>query len=149
MTDPRPANCRFRLQDEGKPYPRSSCQNCGVTIKTPGLRCPYASDASVPSPAPKLSPEQIRERAEFLRQQDDQINAKAIGEGWGRAAFDMGVEPKDLEPRARQALLHAREDIVALHKALLTAAAKIDDGLEVLPPMQLAAVVRIVRKYRL
>lgn len=108
----------------------------------------YTQDNAAAKPAP-LTPEQIRERAEFLRQQDDQINAKAIGEGWGRAAFDMGHEPKDLEPQARNALRHAREDIVALHKALLTVASKVDDGLEVLPPMQLAAVNRIVGKYRL
>jgi hypothetical protein len=30
----RPANCRFRLCDEGKPYPRSGCQACGATIAT-------------------------------------------------------------------------------------------------------------------
>lgn len=30
----RPANCRFRLQDEGKSYPRSSCAACGKTIST-------------------------------------------------------------------------------------------------------------------
>jgi len=34
MTDPRPVNCRFRLQEEGKGYPRSSCQACGKTITT-------------------------------------------------------------------------------------------------------------------
>ena len=32
--DRRPAYCRFRLQDEGKPYPRSSCTECGRTITT-------------------------------------------------------------------------------------------------------------------
>lgn len=34
MSEQRPRNCRFRLQDEGKPYPRSSCQECGRTITT-------------------------------------------------------------------------------------------------------------------
>lgn len=34
MTDTRPAECRFRLQDEAKPYPRSSCRACGKNIKT-------------------------------------------------------------------------------------------------------------------
>lgn len=34
MIDERPANGRFRLQDEGKAYPRSSCQACGRTVIT-------------------------------------------------------------------------------------------------------------------
>lgn len=32
--DRRPQQCRFRLQGEGKPYPRSSCQACGRSIAT-------------------------------------------------------------------------------------------------------------------
>lgn len=32
--DARPEGCRFRLQDEGKSYPRSSCTACGKTITT-------------------------------------------------------------------------------------------------------------------
>lgn len=40
MTDTRPLNCRFRLQEEGKAYPRSSCQACGKTITTGlGVAC--------------------------------------------------------------------------------------------------------------
>ena len=39
QTDTRPANCRFRLQDENKPYPRSGCPACGRNIST-GLVCP-------------------------------------------------------------------------------------------------------------
>lgn len=38
--DERPANCRFRLQEERKAYPRSSCPACGRTITTGlGMRC--------------------------------------------------------------------------------------------------------------
>lgn len=33
-TDARPPGCRFRLIDEGKPYPRSGCTACGKTIMT-------------------------------------------------------------------------------------------------------------------
>lgn len=33
-SDYRPVNCRFRLQDEGKAYPRSSCAACGRGITT-------------------------------------------------------------------------------------------------------------------
>lgn len=32
--DTRPALCRFRLVDEGKPYPKSACNACGKTITT-------------------------------------------------------------------------------------------------------------------
>jgi hypothetical protein len=32
MTDKRPANCRFRLRDEGKAYPRSGCAACKASI---------------------------------------------------------------------------------------------------------------------
>lgn len=39
VVDPRPANCRFRLQAEGKPYPRSSCTACGRNISTLGTQC--------------------------------------------------------------------------------------------------------------
>lgn len=36
----RPTNCRMRLRDEGKPYPRSGCQSC----ERGGLRgCPFDS----------------------------------------------------------------------------------------------------------
>lgn len=102
-----------------------------------------------------LTPEQIRERAEHLRQKDDELNAQAIGEGWGRAAFDMGVEPKDLESGARRALLHAREDIGALVGALMAledyhdGPALFDNVLEHLPPLRAIAVRRIVEKYRM
>jgi hypothetical protein len=34
MTDLRPTNCRFRLAEEGKPYPRSSCPACKQTVFT-------------------------------------------------------------------------------------------------------------------
>lgn len=34
MSDHRPANCRFRLRDEGKAYPRSACKACGRTVMT-------------------------------------------------------------------------------------------------------------------
>ena len=39
MTDTRPLNCRFRLQDEGKAYPRSGCQACGLNLGV-GNICP-------------------------------------------------------------------------------------------------------------
>lgn len=45
--DMRPHNCRFRLQDEGKAYPRSSCSACKKTIMT-GLD----KNCTHPTPAP-------------------------------------------------------------------------------------------------
>lgn len=32
MSDMRPENCRFRLQDEGKAYPRSMCKGCNTHV---------------------------------------------------------------------------------------------------------------------
>jgi hypothetical protein len=37
--DARPADCRFRLKDEGKPYPRSGCRACGANLTTLGNYC--------------------------------------------------------------------------------------------------------------
>lgn len=58
--DHRPANCRFRLQDEGKPHPRSSCQHCGRSVVSGlGTKCQYDIDAlggEVSRPAPKPDP---------------------------------------------------------------------------------------------
>jgi len=43
--DPRPYDCRFRAQQEGRPYPRSSCTACGKTILTGlGRRCAFDGD---------------------------------------------------------------------------------------------------------
>lgn len=40
MSDLRPKDCRFRLQEEGKRYPRSGCEACGRTILSGlGNRC--------------------------------------------------------------------------------------------------------------
>ena len=47
MADARPANCRFRLQEEGKAYPRSSCKACGRSILTGlGNSCGAVGDVS-------------------------------------------------------------------------------------------------------
>ena len=40
MTETRPAECRERLREEGKAYPKSSCKACGATIAT-GLKCKH------------------------------------------------------------------------------------------------------------
>lgn len=42
--DSRPTNCTFRLQDEGKPYPKSGCHACGRNIMTGlGRQCKEGS----------------------------------------------------------------------------------------------------------
>lgn len=43
--DSRPPNCRHRLKDEHKPYPRSGCQGCGATAFTLVTPCPRGSIA--------------------------------------------------------------------------------------------------------
>jgi len=46
LSDHRPARCRNRLMDEGKPYPRSGCSACGWTVFSPtpeACRDPKAS----------------------------------------------------------------------------------------------------------
>ncbi|QWY83192.1 hypothetical protein [Rhizobium phage RHph_X2_24] len=48
--DKRPANCRYRLHDEGKPYPRSSCNGCNRTVLT-GLPERLACDTRYNAPA--------------------------------------------------------------------------------------------------
>ena len=58
MSDPRPVNCRFRLQDEGKAYPRSSCMSCGRSVLGGlGNRCgvyqPTTAEGDGEPPLPK------------------------------------------------------------------------------------------------
>lgn len=45
MSEARPVDCTFRLQDEGKPYPRSGCAHCGRTITSGlGRQCHHETD---------------------------------------------------------------------------------------------------------
>lgn len=60
--DPRPSNCRFRLADEGKAYPKSSCTACGKGIATGlGRHCTVVD----PEPDPRGSG--VREAMEGAR----------------------------------------------------------------------------------
>lgn len=62
--DLRPADCRFRLVDEGKPYPRSRCRACGKGIATGlGRHCTVAA---TPAPVAGGRAEQIRAVAEII-----------------------------------------------------------------------------------
>lgn len=79
MTDPRPALCRRRLLDEGKPYPRSGCSACKTTIFT-GMECLWKeqmteADGDVtlhPKPGSLIDPgtiqkQEVWETTEFLQ----------------------------------------------------------------------------------
>lgn len=51
--DNRPTNCRFRLMDEGKTYPRSMCNACGKTIMSGlGKECTTLPAAPAPDDRP-------------------------------------------------------------------------------------------------
>ena len=53
--DIRPADCRHRLQDEGKAYPRSSCWACGRNIMSGlGTRCYLERSSEAPAPETHL-----------------------------------------------------------------------------------------------
>lgn len=81
--DPRPANCRFRLQDEGKPYPRSSCQACGASIMT-GLG---KSCNQMPSVMPVVSVKEMKTSAGsdyfvHIRVADREITPHVFKQRW-------------------------------------------------------------------
>lgn len=64
--DPRPRHCRFRLEEEGKPYPRSSCDACGRSVLAGlGKSCAMLPDAAAgePAPPPRTDPNALLERA--------------------------------------------------------------------------------------
>lgn len=68
MSDARPVDCRFRLQDEGKPYPRSSCSGCGRTITTGlGKSC-----------------HRVPAVADLQRQLSEAVERAEKAEGWAR-----------------------------------------------------------------
>lgn len=43
VVDPRPGECRYRLRDEGRAYPRSGCKSCGISL-VQGGSCPHGGD---------------------------------------------------------------------------------------------------------
>lgn len=52
--DLRPTNCRFRLQAEGKAFPKSACEACGKTIETGlGTYCEYGTGSVSSEPTEK------------------------------------------------------------------------------------------------
>lgn len=62
----RPANCRNRLRDEGKPYPRSGCAVC----RDGGLRgCPYERNGTETKEA-HLEPDIVKRLHDHAKAQD-------------------------------------------------------------------------------
>ena len=58
--DPRPENCRFRLQEEKKPYPRSGCAGCHRSfVNGLGTSCHHGEPDRTPSPTPARTPPQL------------------------------------------------------------------------------------------
>lgn len=71
MTDVRPVNCRFRLQDEGHSYPRSSCTACNKTILTGlGRSCRLAQDQRPPLAKKDPLPPDVRAALESIANTD-------------------------------------------------------------------------------
>lgn len=59
MTDTRHANCRQRLIDEGKPFGKSGCTACGMSVFTPGFGTKCNADGSMSLP-PQEKLKQLR-----------------------------------------------------------------------------------------
>ncbi len=49
----RPANCRARLVEEGKPYPRSNCLACQKGLR---VGCPYDSGTTMTASSNLVAP---------------------------------------------------------------------------------------------
>lgn len=110
MTDTRPTNCRDRLREEGKAYPKSACMACGVNIRT-GLKCMHdvpmvtvdiesgdkvpAVIVDVAGAMDKMTPAMIEAMAPLLRDpliqmQENQI--VALQEALDRVRVAVGME---------------------------------------------------------
>lgn len=75
VQETRPEGCRFRLQDEGKLYPKSSCAACGKTIMT-GLGKECTSSAPAVRPAPADLREVVAKAVAYAEQLATDLHAK-------------------------------------------------------------------------
>lgn len=106
VIDFRPANCRFRLRDEGFAYPRSSCAACDRDISTLGTQCLNIKVPAVPAtPTYGFSDEEqavILQRpeilADFLRYSQKHGFENAV-EHVRLAYFDAPPDPRVVELR--------------------------------------------------
>ena len=87
----RPTNCRERLRDEGKPYPRSSCQACNQKLI---FNCPWKGDREADcarleseatltgnegsNPSPSANLEQLKQRRFNIQQEIDALMVKIV-----------------------------------------------------------------------
>lgn len=55
MTDQRPANCRKRLIEEGKPVPGSGCRGCGQMMVLDDTLCPKEDQRPAPPTPSELA----------------------------------------------------------------------------------------------
>lgn len=109
VVDHRPVNCRFRLQDEGKPYPRSGCASCGATVTTGlGRVCPYVRSGVVTSSPievgrrdwPADARYQYGDMVSVIRKRDDSPRWEGFVVGWyeptpaGKKHFGYNVEQR-------------------------------------------------------
>ena len=103
MSELRPVGCRFRLRDENKHYPRSSCVACGKTITTGlGLSCSMVSDprdARIASLEAALSAE--REKVERLQAEQTTALKHAL-------AYLRGQDPNIVSGSHRNGDLRSR-----------------------------------------
>jgi len=105
MTETRPAECRERLREEGKAYPKSGCRACGAGIAT-GLKCKHAP-ATEDKEAPqkividmagameKLTPELIAAMAPILLNpmiKAQELQIAALQEALNRVRIAIGME---------------------------------------------------------
>jgi hypothetical protein len=67
MTDTRPTNCRFRLQAEGKPYPRSGCTGCGRSILNGLPTCPVQESPEITALRTRAEKAEAERDAALLR----------------------------------------------------------------------------------
>jgi len=115
--DPRPYDCRFRAQQEGRPYPRSSCTACGKTILTGlGRRCAFDGDEITTLRAQLEQVTRERDEARASRERITQSMVMVLVDGVGYAA------PKpvaDALKRAEAALAAAQKREADVRNALI------------------------------
>ncbi len=138
--DNRPADCRFRLHDEGKPYPRSGCTVCGKNIVTGlGTHCTVPADHAatkaetlrtlpigsivhtVKEPNGTAEPQlNIVDPNHKLRPVDSVEEAATLHQEWQRIGAVPGYDPKPVMPLLELdgalrmlARVHLRQDDLA------------------------------------
>jgi hypothetical protein len=96
--DARPIRCRFRLQDEGRAYPRSSCEACGRTVMSGlGKECQAVRAADVTSQGTAAA---ATGQGAFATLSQVNLGAGRHDRGWTVRAMGLDVEESPPGPRA-------------------------------------------------